>query len=388
MTLITCLVLPLLAQPAAANRPDMRPPPDSITIRVLDEHRAPVPNALLGTIASRGDAPGEAPDWVLGFYAQEQVTSATTDEQGRYAASARILFRADSDTRPRPLIALSPDRSRVGLATLSRADLGDTIDVTLAPACRVRVKSTSSGLEALGRTLTLANVYVLWNDYRPFGCSSTKGVHEFLLPPGEYKLDAYSTDTYSVNLDLTVKPGDRELSLVADLPPNRLATLIGKPAPELVKIKGWKNGAPVTLADLKGKVVLLDFWGYWCSPCVRAMPDLVKLYETYKDQGLVVIAVHDDSVASIEEMDEKLKQIRVDLWDGKDLPFLVALDGGGETPIEGSNGLVARGATTAAYGIQSFPTQILIGRDGNVIGRLGKGNKALELLKKELERPQ
>jgi hypothetical protein len=56
---------------------------------------------------------------------------------------------------------------------------------------------------------------------------------------------------------------------------------------------------------------------------------------------------------------------------GKDLQFLIALDGGGETQIQG-RAAVARGATTAAYGITSFPTQILIDREGNVVGRFRK----------------
>ena len=76
--------------------------------------------------------------------------------------------------------------------------------------------------------------------------------------------------------------------------------------------------------------------------------------------------IHDDSVASIAEMDAKLAQTRAQKWRGKDLPFPVALDGGGETRIEGTD-IMARGATVAEYGINSFPNAILIGKDGAVI---------------------
>src|SRR4029079_12949923 len=126
------------------------------------------------------------------------------------------------------------------------------------------------------------------------------------------------------------------ISLQIDLTSDRLASLKGQPAPELRQIKGWKNGEPTTLEKLRGRWVLLDFWGYWCGPCVGAMPELVKLYDDFAKQGLTIIAVHDDSVASIAEMDEKLAPIKKELWGGHDLPFLIALDGGVELPISGT----------------------------------------------------
>ena len=58
---------------------------------------------------------------------------------------------------------------------------------------------------------------------------------------------------------------------------------------------------------------------------------------------------------------------RAKFWGGRDLPFLVALDGGGETRIRGMI-QTARGATTAAYGVTSFPTTLLVGRDGTLLG--------------------
>jgi thiol-disulfide isomerase/thioredoxin len=121
----------------------------------------------------------------------------------------------------------------------------------------------------------------------------------------------------------------------------------------------------VTLADLRGKDVLLDFWGYWCGPCLGTMPPLMKLHDQYKDRGLVIVGVHDDSVDSIVEMDQKLARARKQFWNGRDLPFHIALDGGGQTRVAGT-GRFVRGATTAAYSVNAFPTTLLIGRDGIV----------------------
>jgi thiol-disulfide isomerase/thioredoxin len=66
--------------------------------------------------------------------------------------------------------------------------------------------------------------------------------------------------------------------------------LLGRPAPEF-EAATWLGGNPVKLKDLRGKVVVLDFWAPWCGPCRAIMPHMVKLYNTYHDQGLQVIGV-------------------------------------------------------------------------------------------------
>src|SRR2546425_993526 len=61
------------------------------------------------------------------------------------------------------------------------------------------------------------------------------------------------------------------------------AALLGKPAPDF-EADFALNGKPVKLADLKGKVVLLDFWAVWCVPCVSAFPHLRDWNAEYKDK--------------------------------------------------------------------------------------------------------
>ena len=148
------------------------------------------------------------------------------------------------------------------------------------------------------------------------------------------------------------------------LPPNALLAIIGKPAPELVEVLGWKGGG-VKLADLKGKVVLLEFWGYWCAPCVAGMPVLFELHEKFADKGLAIVGVHvdiDGEVDTPAKLDAKLKGFKETVWKGKDFPFPVAIAAG----MRDSG--TERGKMPARYGVRSYPTTILIGRDGKVVG--------------------
>jgi thiol-disulfide isomerase/thioredoxin len=64
------------------------------------------------------------------------------------------------------------------------------------------------------------------------------------------------------------------------------------PAPEFAGIQTWLNSPPLTMAGLRGKVVLIDFWTYSCINCLRTLPYVTRWYDTYKDKGLVVVGVH------------------------------------------------------------------------------------------------
>ncbi|MBI2164910.1 MAG: redoxin domain-containing protein [Chloroflexi bacterium] len=66
----------------------------------------------------------------------------------------------------------------------------------------------------------------------------------------------------------------------------------GSEAPELEGATGWVNAKPFTLASLRGKVVLIDFWTYTCVNCIRTFPYLREWHEKYADRGLVIVGVH------------------------------------------------------------------------------------------------
>ncbi|MDA9498452.1 thioredoxin family protein [Bradyrhizobium sp. CCBAU 11357] len=65
-----------------------------------------------------------------------------------------------------------------------------------------------------------------------------------------------------------------------------------QPAPDFAGITNWFNSKPLSIADLRGKVVLVDFWTYGCVNCVNTLPHVTELYAKYRDRGLVVVGVH------------------------------------------------------------------------------------------------
>ena len=67
---------------------------------------------------------------------------------------------------------------------------------------------------------------------------------------------------------------------------------VGKLAPEIIGISAWLNAQPLMLKDLRGKVVLVDFWTYTCVDCVRTLPYLTEWHKRYADRGLVIVGVH------------------------------------------------------------------------------------------------
>jgi thiol-disulfide isomerase/thioredoxin/outer membrane lipoprotein-sorting protein len=117
--------------------------------------------------------------------------------------------------------------------------------------------------------------------------------------------------------------------------------LAGKPAPafELKSI----TGQTFSLAALKGKTVLLDFWATWCPPCRRSMPALEKLSLEFKNSDLVILGV--DSGEEREIVEKFLKKTPL----------------GYPAVLSGESGILE------SYQVTAYPTFILIGRDGKII---------------------
>lgn len=299
------------------------------------------------------------------YNGQQKGREFTCDENGLVNLAENDVFQYERQRTGIVLYGLYNDKL-ADFVDVNANDLNKEVTFKLTPVSRVFGKLNSTDLNNLGQKLQRTNVYVWRGNDRPMSYMSEQGDFEFLLPSGNYKLYAYGTRLYGKEEKVEVTTKQEELEKNFDLPADRLAHLIGKETPEMQKIKGWINSRKIKLANLRGKVILLDFWGTWCGPCIAAIPELIDLHEKYHDKGLVIIGVHDDSMNSIKDLEKKIGQLSEEHWNGRKIPFAVALDGGGNIPIEGTE-RTARGATTAAYGIQSWPTVVLIDKQGKVV---------------------
>jgi len=333
----------------------------TIPIKVVDLEGNPVVGAKIGTGLNVFEDTDRNPPttktmWVLTRRRSWPLRSGT---QG--------TVEFIGNRRPKGFYALHEATGMVGFADLSsRGPLG-SVTITLEPSCHVHGRIKAGWSSEIDAQLAKTTVFLERSSQSAMYFVSDRGRFEFLLPSGQYELEVYGVtngggETKRVNQPFGIDIGQRHLDAgIVTLPISELATLIGKSAPELRHIKGWMNGDPVTIKDLRGKVIVLKFWGYWCGPCISSMPNLIKLYEMYKDnKDVVIIGIHNDSVESIEELKKKLKPIRKQWWNDSSLPFLIALDGGDE-------------GTTSAYGVHSWPTTLLLDMQGKIVKKTDAG---------------
>lgn len=130
----------------------------------------------------------------------------------------------------------------------------------------------------------------------------------------------------------------------------RLA-MVGKPAPALAGMD--VDGKKVDLAELKGKVVLVDFWATWCPPCSLQMIRLNTMHEKYKDDGFAVVGVNVDSLRQAGgKPDDVMALIRRYLIDHQaNFPSIIAKDP----------------SLPTAFGVEEIPANFLIDRNGNIV---------------------
>ena len=129
----------------------------------------------------------------------------------------------------------------------------------------------------------------------------------------------------------------------------RIRVQPGMPAPDFTL--ETPDGTKLSLSDLRGKYVILDFWASWCRPCRASFPEMKKLYAEYHKKGVEILGITNDSRKA-----DWLKALEED-----NLPWLQVID---EYPIRNTPAKVA-----TLYAIPYLPTLMLIDPDGKIVGK-------------------
>lgn len=210
------------------------------------------------------------------------------------------------------------------------------------------------------------------------------------VQPGVRKVTRYElehTVHEAAPEEIAFEPGERQrVDMVASLlppPPERPdaapggagpagAGLVGQPAPPFVLATA--DGDAVDLAELKGKVVVIDFWATWCPPCVKALPLLHEVADWVRREELpvTVLTVNVWEIANPQENtpDARLEKVTA-FWKKKDFTLPVAMDYSDDT--------------ATAYGLTGIPATFVLRSDGVVHAQhSGAGAEYAEMLKNDI----
>lgn len=161
------------------------------------------------------------------------------------------------------------------------------------------------------------------------------------------------------------------------------AALIGQPLPSLAGAT-WLNTAPLSDGDLKGKVVLLDFWAVWCGPCIATFPHLRDWHEKYADRGLQIVGVtrrYEFDFDSSTGRPQHMAGIAPADEDAATVKFLA------HHKLKHAVAVMSDNALATALGVAGIPQAVLIDRSGAIrLIRVGSGEANAEALEAAIEK--
>ncbi len=130
-----------------------------------------------------------------------------------------------------------------------------------------------------------------------------------------------------------------------EAPSDAVAGRLGQPAAALNDLE-WVKGGPVKIE--KGSVYVVEFWATWCPPCRTSIPHLTELQRQFKDKGLTIIGVSDESPGTVKPFVTEM---------GEKMDYTVAID---------RNGQVSKDYMEA-FGVQGIPHAFIVGKEGSLV---------------------
>jgi beta-lactamase regulating signal transducer with metallopeptidase domain/thiol-disulfide isomerase/thioredoxin len=339
-----------------------------LTGRLVDKNGSPVSGARIGVAAGQKEA-GSA---VWPF-------ETNTNADGRFTLDVAVpshFNAADNDTVVQFAVTINKD----GLASrdtdyidadadFSPIDFG-TVQLSTGFSMPVLVRD-SNGQPVAGAAVEPQSDYALRRQAARTN-SSGKAILKN-IPAGLLRVTVYHGDQYaSATLVVSDDPQDNTVATIriSKLQPQLdqpKPVAVGDAAPDL-EVGGWSDGKTRELADYRGKVVVLDFWGLWCAPCIHAVPAMKTLAEKYENKGVVFLGIHtaDGDVGQINKLKKSM---------------------GWNTPSGLDLGTsITDGKTCLAYGIRGYPSVVIIDAQGKIAFNGSIEPKSREAMMRDMEK--
>ena len=246
----------------------------------------------------------------------------------------------------------------------------ETVKVRLDSTFQHIVESTKQKYQDMidEKPGSIANIFIFSQSIGQVPLITPQDDFEYFEKVGEGIKDEYPNSTHTKNYLERLEDLRKNLAAQKEMEAVKANLSPGKEVPEIALEN--PQGEVMKLSDLRGKVVLVDFWAAWCRPCRMENPNLVRMYEQYKDKGFTVYSVSLDGLPNQQDpKTEWTKAIATDnlSWDTH------------VSDLQGWNTSIIKD-----FGFQGIPYTVLVDREGKIIATELRGPQLEAKLKEVL----